>query len=86
MTGISEERLEPVIARASAVESAWAGGMLVGFARLFTDGVVAGYVDLAVALPDYQQVIPAMLRRLQARFPDVVVTQLPRPELERASD
>lgn len=86
MSGISEERLESVIMRASAVESAWAGGRLVGFARLFTDGVVAGYADLAVALPEYHQVIAALMRRLQVRFPNVTITQLPPPKLERASD
>lgn len=89
ITGIPAEKLEPVIVRATAVESAWVNGQLVGFARLFTDGVVAGYVDLAVALPEYQQVIPTLLKRLQARYPDVTITQIPLPvdvSEERASD
>jgi hypothetical protein len=44
---------------------------LVGFARAFTDGVLYGCIDIAVALPGYEQVRPVLIQRLQNRYPDV---------------
>ncbi len=66
--------LEPVIWRATAVESAWDGDTLVGFARAFTDGIGFGCIDLAVARPGYDQVIGVLIARLKQRYPTVPFT------------
>jgi len=81
LSGLSPEMWDTIILRSSAVECAWQGDRLVAFARMFTDGVVAGYVDLVLAEPGYTHLIPVLLKRLQDRFPDVTVTRLPEPPL-----
>lgn len=68
--------LEPVIWRATAIESARVDEKLVGFARAFTDGVLYGCIDIAVVLPGYEQVRPILIQRLKARYPDVPFTVL----------
>lgn len=68
--------LEPVIWRATAIESAWVDGKLVGFARAFTDAVRFGCIDIAVVLPGWEQVRPVLVDRLQRRFPGVQFTVL----------
>lgn len=68
--------LEPVIWRATGIESARVDEKLVGFARAFTDGVLYGCIDIAVVLPGYEQVRPILIQRLKARYPDVPFTVL----------
>lgn len=63
--------LEAVIWKATAVESAWVDDRLVGFARAFTDGILFGCIDMAVAAPGYEQIRPALMERLQSRYPDL---------------
>jgi uncharacterized phosphatase len=59
----------PVIWQATAIETAWVDHRLVGFARAFTDGFLYGHIDIAVALPGYDQVRPVLIDRLKARYP-----------------
>lgn len=68
--------LEPVIWRATAIESARVDDKLVGFARAFTDGVLYGCMDIAVVLPGYEHVRPVLIHRLKRRYPDVQFTVL----------
>lgn len=75
-----------VVNRATAVETAWHGDRLVGFVRLFTDGFLHGYVDLALAHPGFEHLLPGLMQRLRARYPDVSFTELPNPALERSGD
>lgn len=63
--------LEPLIWGATAIESARVADKLVGFARAFTDGVLYGCIDIAVALPGYEHVLPVIIHRLEARYPQV---------------
>lgn len=62
---------EPFLSNATAVESAWVNGQLVGYVRAFTDRVRTGYVDLLYALPEYQRVEAELIERLERRFPGV---------------
>lgn len=68
--------LEGVIWSATAIETARVDDRLVGFARAFTDGVLAGFIDLAVALPGHEQVRPVLVQRLMRRYPKVTFTLL----------
>ena len=75
-TGLPGIRLEaneaePFVLNATAVESAWVDDRLVGYARLFSDQVRAGYVDYVETLPEYQRVRPVLIQRLERRFPGV---------------
>lgn len=63
--------LEAIVAHATAVEAAWIEDQLVGFARCFTDGVYAGFIDLAVADEGYAHVLPQLKQRLADRYPRV---------------
>jgi 2,3-bisphosphoglycerate-dependent phosphoglycerate mutase len=86
MTGLPADRLEAAVILSTAVESAWSGHRLVGFARAFTDGVLAGYVDLTAAAPEHPHVLPDLIRRLQARFPGVSLSTTPLEIQERVGD
>lgn len=83
---IAPEALEAVITHATAIESAWAGDELVGFTRAFTDGVLHGYIDIAMARPEYEHVLPVMTRRLSLRYPNVAFTRLPDRPLDQVGD
>lgn len=78
--------VEPFLLNATAVESAWVDGQLVGYARAFTDRVRCGYIDLVHTLPEYQRVRPVLIQRLEQRFPGVLFTRLPGRLEERAGD
>lgn len=67
---------------ATAVESAWDGGALVGFVRAFTDGVRFGYVDVVGLQPGGEATLQVMMERLGARFPAVSFTRLPVPQFD----
>lgn len=64
-----DTRLERVVWGATAIETAWADERLVGFARAFADGAFFGCIDLAAALPDYERVLPPLIKRLSQRYP-----------------
>lgn len=68
---VDPEELEPFVLNATAVESAWSGDQLVGFARAFTDKVRSGYIDVLTTLPGFARVRPALVARLEQRFPSV---------------
>ncbi|MFZ5815380.1 MAG: histidine phosphatase family protein [Bacillota bacterium] len=63
------EALESLIWKAAAVEAAWDGDELVGFAQVVTDGAPTGRIDLVVALPGYAHLRPVLIDRLQRRYP-----------------
>lgn len=71
-----------IVHMATAVESAWVDGRLVGFLRAFTDGVLHGYIDVLGLQPGYERVLPVLAERLGSRFPRVVFTRLPVPVRE----
>jgi len=60
-----------VVDGATAVESAWIDDRLVGFVRVFTDGVRFGYLDLTGWTPEHHAVVATLFSRLQARYPGV---------------
>lgn len=77
--------VEPFLWNATAVESAWVDGRLVGWARAFTDRVRTGYIDVLYTLPEYhQRVRPALVERLELRFPGVRFQVLTDPIQERS--
>jgi probable phosphoglycerate mutase len=65
-----------IVSYATAVESAWQGEHLVGFARLFTDGVLHGYVDLVDTAPGFDHVVPQLIKRFEERYPDIPIIHL----------
>lgn len=70
-TRLAPNEAEPFIFNATAVESAWVGDRLVGYARAFTDRVCFGCIDSIQTLPEYQRVRPMLIQRLEQRFPGV---------------
>lgn len=68
----SKSALDRILYHATAVESAWVGERLVGFLRAFCDSVLFGHIDLLVAAPGYQHLLPRLIERVQNRYPDVI--------------
>lgn len=68
---LTNHQVEPFLTNATAVESAWIDGRLVGYVRAFTDRVRAGYIDALYTVPDCQRVRPVLVQRLEQRFPGV---------------
>lgn len=67
----SAEMLERAVANATAVETAWVGDQMVALVRCLTDGVWQGYIDLEVIQPGFERVLPALIHRLEVRYPNV---------------
>jgi probable phosphoglycerate mutase len=68
---LQPSEIEPFIMNASAVESAWVDGRLVGYVRAFTDRIRSGYVDVLDTLPEFHRIRPVLVQRLEQRFPGV---------------
>ncbi len=68
---------EAFIHNATAVESAWADNLLVGYARAFTDRVLYGYIDVIYTLPGYEHVRSVLISRLEQRNPGIAFRILP---------
>lgn len=77
--------LDRMIYHATAIESAWVGERLVAFLRTFCDSVVFGHVDLLVAAPGYEDLVPRLMERVQNRYPDILFSS-PSPAQERTGD
>jgi probable phosphoglycerate mutase len=84
--GYSPEVLDTAVLHASAVETAWVGDQVVAFARLFTDRVLCGYVDMVRALPGYTHLIPRLIDRLQARYPNVPLVRVSSQSISLGAD
>lgn len=69
------EIAEAMLQHATAVEAAWSeDDQFVGFARVFTDGVRFGHIDILVTAPGFEHVKQVLVERLQERFPGVTLT------------
>lgn len=66
---------EAILQHATAVEGAWSeDDQFVGFARVFTDGVRFGLIDILVTAPGFEHVKEVLVERLQSRYPGVTLT------------
>lgn len=70
------EAAEAILQHATAVEAAWSeDDQFVGFARLFTDGVRFGHIDILTTAPGFEHVKEVLVERLQSRYPGVSLTR-----------
>jgi probable phosphoglycerate mutase len=83
---LSVEMLESAVANATAVETAWVGDQMVALIRCLTDGVWQGYIDLEVVKPGFERALPALIRRLEVRYPNVRFVRTAETPLERTGD
>lgn len=79
----SAEMLERAVANATAVETAWVGDQMVALVRCLTDGVWQGYIDLEVVKPGFERVLPALISRLEVRYPNVHFVRTAQTPVER---